>query len=58
MWAEWKPANFGIGGDKTQHVLWRITEGKELDGIEPKVVALMIGTNNCPRTPRRKRRPA
>jgi lysophospholipase L1-like esterase len=41
-----KPANFGIGGDQTQHVLWRITEGKELEGIQPKAVVLMIGTNN------------
>jgi lysophospholipase L1-like esterase len=45
--AAWKPANFGIGGDRTQHVLWRITEGKELDGIDPKVIVLMIGTNNA-----------
>jgi lysophospholipase L1-like esterase len=41
-----KAANFGIGGDRTQHVLWRITEGKELEGISPKVAVLMIGTNN------------
>src|SRR5262249_36863156 len=50
VWQEYfaplKAANFGIGGDQTQHVLWRITEGKELDGIEPKVAVLMIGTNN------------
>jgi lysophospholipase L1-like esterase len=39
-------ANFGIGGDRTQHVLWRIQNG-ELEGIEPKVVVLMIGTNNA-----------
>ena len=42
---QYKPANFGIGGDRTQHVLWRITNG-ELDGINPKAVVLMIGTNN------------
>jgi lysophospholipase L1-like esterase len=40
-------ANYGIGGDRTQHVLWRITEGKELDGLTPKACVLMIGTNNA-----------
>lgn len=37
--------NFGVGGDRTQHVLWRFEQG-QLDGIKPKFVVLMIGTNN------------
>ncbi len=49
VWAEnyakYDAANFGIGGDRTEHVLWRIENG-ELDSVQPKVVVLMIGTNN------------
>ena len=39
------PLNIGIGGDRTQHVLWRFDRG-EVEGISPKVAVLMIGTNN------------
>ena len=45
----YKPVNLGIGGDQTGHVLWRITEGKELDPLKPKLAVIMIGTNNTGR---------
>ena len=40
-----KAMNAGIGGDKTQHVIWRLDNGN-IDGIKPKLAVLMIGTNN------------
>ena len=40
-----KAVDFGIGGDKTENVLWRMANG-ECEGIKPKVIVLMIGTNN------------
>lgn len=40
-----KAANFGYGGDRTEHVLWRLANGEVL-AARPKVVVLMIGTNN------------
>jgi len=41
-------ANFGISGDRIQNVLWRVKNG-EIDNLSPKVVVLMIGTNNLSR---------
>jgi lysophospholipase L1-like esterase len=43
-----KAMGLGIGGDRTQHVLWRLDNGN-IDGIKPKVAVLMIGTNNSNR---------
>jgi beta-glucosidase len=41
-----KAADFGIGGDTTQNVLWRLTKGREIEGLSPKVATLLIGVNN------------
>jgi lysophospholipase L1-like esterase len=44
-WGKLKTANFGIAGDTTQGVLYRLQHG-EGQGFSPKAVMLMIGTNN------------
>ena len=45
FFGKWNNVDEGFAGDQTQHVLWRLNNG-HLDGISPKVVVLMIGTNN------------
>ncbi|MFO1505115.1 MAG: GDSL-type esterase/lipase family protein [Steroidobacteraceae bacterium] len=45
---KWKVANFGIAGDTTQGVLYRLQHG-EGQGIKPRAIMLMIGTNNTAR---------
>lgn len=51
VWERWyggrRAAAFGISGDRTQHVLWRLDHGL-LEHLDPKLVVLMIGTNNVP----------
>jgi lysophospholipase L1-like esterase len=41
----WNAANFGWGADTTQNILWRLENG-ELDGVNPKVIVILAGTNN------------
>jgi transglutaminase-like putative cysteine protease/lysophospholipase L1-like esterase len=41
----WNASNFGWGGDTTRNILWRVQNG-ELDGVNPKVIVLLAGTND------------
>jgi lysophospholipase L1-like esterase len=50
FFASLRPANFGIAGDRTQGVLWRVQNG-ELEGFSAKLIVLMLGTNNINRNP-------
>jgi (4-O-methyl)-D-glucuronate---lignin esterase len=45
----WNAADFGWGADTIQNILWRLNNG-ELDGVNPKVIVLLAGTNNVGRT--------
>lgn len=49
VWAKFygkrNAVNLGIGGDRTQHVIWRLDNGN-LKDISPKAAVIMIGTNN------------
>jgi platelet-activating factor acetylhydrolase IB subunit beta/gamma len=44
---QYQPANFGVGSDAAENLLWRIQNG-EIDDIQPEVIVLLIGTNNAP----------
>ena len=44
-YAKRNAVNMGIGGDRTQHVLWRL-DNSNFEGLSPKLAIVMIGTNN------------
>ncbi len=44
----WNAADFGWGADRVENILWRLNNG-ELDGVNPKVIVLLAGTNNIGR---------
>jgi lysophospholipase L1-like esterase len=46
----WNAADFGWGGDRLQNILWRVQNG-ELDGVHPKVIVILAGTNNVGNRP-------
>lgn len=43
-----KAVDFGISGDRTENLLWRLQQG-QVSGMDPKLIVLMIGTNNIAR---------
>ncbi len=45
-YAKYEPLNLGFSGDRTEHVLWRLDHGA-VEGLKPKLVVMMIGTNNA-----------
>ena len=45
----WNAADFGWGADTIQNILWRLNHG-ELDGVNPKIIVLLAGTNNVGNT--------
>lgn len=46
----WNAADFGWGADRIENMLWRIEHG-ELDGVNPKVIIILAGTNNVGQQP-------
>lgn len=45
----WNAADFGWGADRIENILWRLENG-ELDGVNPKIIVLLAGTNNVGNT--------
>jgi lysophospholipase L1-like esterase len=45
FFSSYKAGNFGVGGDSLENIKWRISNG-ELDGIDPKIIIVLAGTNN------------
>ncbi|WP_158971095.1 platelet-activating factor acetylhydrolase IB subunit [Paraglaciecola sp. L3A3] len=45
-YAHLKALNLGYSGDRTEHLLWRVQNG-EIDDLSPKLIVLLIGTNNA-----------
>lgn len=45
-----RAANFGMSGDRARHLLWRLRHG-ELSGLDPRVVVVLVGTNDLDRPP-------
>lgn len=45
----WNAADFGWGADRVENILWRLENG-ELDGVNPKVIVFLAGTNNVGNT--------
>jgi len=41
----WNAGDFGWGADRVENILWRLENG-ELDGVNPKVIVILAGTNN------------
>jgi|WetSurSiteA1Bulk_404760.scaffolds.fasta_scaffold01971_3 platelet-activating factor acetylhydrolase IB subunit beta/gamma len=48
--AAFHPVNFGVGSDSLENIKWRILND-ELEGINPKVIVLLAGTNNLDKDP-------
>ena len=48
-YAKRNAVNMGVGGDCTQHALWRLQNG-EITGITPKLAVILIGINNADNT--------